>query len=128
MNGPHLAALFSVLVWSIAVAAAAASLTTETEGLRVEVKSEPEQPVIARKTTYTVRLVATNGAPLTDARVTLTGRMVDGMTVVAPVRATGGGIYRGEVLFTMEGRWDLAVRVVRQGHRFEVPLQEEVAR
>ena len=128
MRGPRLGALFGVLVWLIAVAAAAASLMTEAEGLRVEVKSEPDQPVTARKTTYNVRLVATNGAPVKDAQVTLTGRMVDGMTVAAPLRATGEGIYRGEVLFTMEGRWDLAVRVVRQGHRFEVPLREEVTR
>ena len=128
MKSRRLGAFLGVIVWSVAVAAAGASLTTEAEGLRVEVKSEPEKPVTARKTTYTVRLFGTNGAPVTDARVTLTGRMADGMTAAAPLRASGEGIYRGEVLFTMKGQWDLAIRVVRPGHRFEVPLREEVAR
>jgi hypothetical protein len=55
--------------------------------------------------------------------------MADGMSVVAPLRAaTEPGTYRGEVLYTMAGRWDLWVRVARGGHRFEVPLVEEVGR
>jgi hypothetical protein len=55
--------------------------------------------------------------------------MADGMSVAAPLRSAGTpGIYRGEVLFTMEGPWDLAIRVVRQGRRFEVPLKEQVGR
>jgi hypothetical protein len=85
--------------------------------------------VKARQTTYTVRLADAAGAPITDGRLTLTGRMADGMSVVAPLRPTATpGVYRGEVLFTMEGPWDLAVRVVRAGRRFEVPLKEEVGR
>jgi hypothetical protein len=128
VNGLHVAAVLGVAFCSVAVAAAAASVTTEMEGVRVEVKSEPEQPVTARKTTYTVRLMAANGTPVRDARVTLTGRMADGMTAAAPLRATGEGIYQGEVLFTMKGRWDLAIRVVRPGQRFEVPIREEVLR
>lgn len=82
-----------------------------------------------RKTSYTVRLVDTAGKPLTDARVTLTGRMADGMSAAAPLRPSGEpGRYRGEVLFTMDGRWDLTVRVVSQGRRLELPLREEVGR
>lgn len=51
------------------------------------------------------------------------------MSVATPLRASSEpGIYRGEVLFTMEGRWDLAVRVVSQGRRLELPLHEEVGR
>ncbi len=130
MNGRCLVLLFGVfLPWLMAGGAAAASLTAEATGIHVEVKSEPDIPLAAQKTTYTVRLVAKNGTPVTDARVTLTGRMADGMTAAAPLRAAGeGGIYRGEILFTMAGRWDLAVRVVRPGQRFEVPLPEQVAR
>jgi hypothetical protein len=66
---------------------------------------------------------------VTDARVTLTGRMADGMSTAAPLRPVGEpGVYRGEVLFTMEGRWDLTVRVVSQGRRLELTLSEAVGR
>lgn len=55
--------------------------------------------------------------------------MADGMAVVAPLRAGGEpGVYRGEVLFTMVGSWDLRLRVARQGRRFELPLTEQVVR
>lgn len=107
----------------------AAGITAEVDGVQVAVKSEPERPVTARRTTYTVRLVDGNGNPLTGAKVTLTGRMADGMSAAAPLRrGTEPGIYRGEVLFTMEGAWELTVRVVRQGRRLEVPLCEQVTR
>lgn len=124
-----LAALFAVLVGSLSTDAAAGTLTTQADGIQVEVRSAPEKPVKNRKTTYTVRLVDATGAPVTDARVTLTGRMADGMSTAAPLRPAGApGIYRGEVLFTMEGRWDLTVRVLSQGRRLELPLREEVGR
>lgn len=51
------------------------------------------------------------------------------MSVVAPLRpAPEPGIYRGRVLFTMEGRWELTLRVTREGKRFELPLTERVER
>lgn len=109
--------------------AMAGSLTTEVNGVRVELTSTPDPPVTDRKTTYTVRLVDGAGTPVSDARVTLTGRMADGMSAVAPLRRSGEpGLYRGEVLFTMKGPWDLTVRVVSQGRRLELPLREEVGR
>lgn len=118
-----------VVVLSLTTSATAASLTTDVDGVRVEVSSAPEPPVKDRKTAYAVRLVDATGKPVTDARVTLTGRMADGMSVVAPLRSSDTpGLYRGQVLFTMEGPWDLAIRVVRQGRRFEVPLREQVGR
>jgi len=123
------AVLLGALVVSLPGSAVAGTLTTEVDGLRVEVRSEPERPVKDRKTTYVVRLVDATGKPATGARVTLTGRMVDGMSTAAPLRPTDGpGIYRGEVLFTMEGPWDLTVRVVSQGRRLELPLREAVGR
>ncbi len=123
------AALLGALVWSLGADATAASVTTKTDGVEVEVRSEPEMPVRDRKTVYTVRLVDAAGKPVTNARVTLTGRMADGMSAAAPLRASSEpGIYRGEVLFTMEGRWDLTVRVVSQGRRLALPLHEEVGR
>jgi hypothetical protein len=78
---------------------------------------------------YVVRLVDGTGQPVTDARVTLRAGMSDGMSVVAPLRPAGeAGVYRGRVLFTMEGKWDLTLRVARGGKRVELPLTEHVGR
>lgn len=113
----------------ITTSAMAGRLTTEVNGVRVELTSVPETPVTDRKTIYTVRLLDGAGKPVTDARMTLTGRMADGMSAAAPLRPAGeAGLYRGEVLFTMEGPWDLTIRVVRPTGRVEIPLREEVAR
>jgi hypothetical protein len=114
---------------SMVTGAMAASLTAEVEGVRIEVSSTPGTPVKDRKTMYTVRLTDSAGKPVTDARVTLTARMADGMSAAAPLRAAGApGSYRGEILFTMQGRWDLTVRVVRSAGRVEIPIREDVAR
>ena len=130
MKTPAIAALLGAFSLSVIVTSATAgSLTTDVDGVRVELTSAPETPVADRKTTYTVRLVDAAGKPVSDARLTLTGRMADGMSAAAPLRPAGEpGVYRGEVLFTMEGPWDLTVRVVRKTGRVEVPLREEVVR
>lgn len=116
MKTPALAALLGAFSVSVIVTGAmAGSVTTEVDGLRVELRSAPETPVTDRKTAYTARLVDSAGTPITDARVTLTGRMVDGMSTATPLRPAGeSGVDRGEVLFTMAGPWDLTIRVVRQ--------------
>ena len=123
------AALLGAFFGPVVTGAMAASLTTDIEGIRVEVQSTPERPARDRKTVYTVRLVDSAGKPVTEARVTLTARMADGMSAAAPLPSSNGpGVYRGEILFTMQGRWDLTVRVVRQTGRVEIPIREEVAR
>lgn len=124
------AALFGAFSLSvIAASALAGSLTTEVNGVRVQLMSKPDPPVTDRKTTYTIRLVDAAGRPLTDARVTLTGRMADGMGAATPLRPAGEpGVYRGDVLFTMGGPWDLTIRLVRPTGRVEIPLREEVVR
>ena len=129
MKTAAVAALLGALYSSMATDAMAASPTISVEGLSVELSSAPEPPVKGRKTAYTVRLVDSAEKPITDARVTLTGRMSDGMSAAAPLRPVGEpGVYRGEVLFTMEGPWDLIVRVVRQAGRLEIPVREKVGR
>jgi hypothetical protein len=107
---------------------AGGTLTTETDGLRVELASEPEYPAAARPTTYRLRLSNLDGSPVTAVKVTLQGRMADGMTVVAPLRAAPEpGVYRAHVL-TMEWRWDLKPRAITKGKPFEVTLTEHVTR
>lgn len=107
----------------------AGSLTSEVDGLRVELASNPSRPGTRDQTEYVARLVDRDGRPVTGAQLTLRGGMADGMSVVAPLRpADEAGVYRGRVLFTMEGRWDLTLRVVREGRRFELPLTEHVGR
>lgn len=99
----------------------------EIQGVGAELMSDPARPARGRETVYTLSLRDGTGQPMTDARVTLMGRMPDGMTVVAPLRAAPEpGIYRGQVLFTMEGRWELTLRVRTQGKAFELPLTEQV--
>jgi hypothetical protein len=107
----------------------AGNLSQEVDGVRVELVSLPEKPTAGQKMTYSVRLFDGTGAPLTGAAVTLQGRMADGMTVLAPLRpGAEPGIYSGQVLFTMEGTWELRLRVRGQGKPFELSLTEQVSR
>jgi hypothetical protein len=90
----------------------ASSLTSEVNGIQVELTSKPREPRTKGETEYVARLADRAGKPVTAAQVALRGGMVDGMSVVAPLRPAGdAGIYRGRVLFTVEGRWELALRV-----------------
>ncbi len=116
---------FTVMV----TAAMAGSFDVEVDEVRVELSSLPEKPAAGQETTYTARLVDPSGAPVDGAVVTLQGRMADGMTVVAPLRATSeAGMYQGRVLFTMGGTWHLTLRVVQKEKRFELTAIEQVGR
>ena len=121
--------LAAALVGAGSQGATAGTLDAELDGVRVELTSEPERPGTKRETSYVLRLVDSTGRPVTGAQITLRGRMADGMSVAAPLRpGPEPGIYRGRVLFTMEGSWELTLRVARQGKRLELPLTEHVGR
>ncbi len=107
----------------------AGHLSAEVEGFRAVLTSSPERPRAGQETVYSVRLLDHRGAPVGAARVTLRGRMGDGMIVLTPLRPSPEpGLYRGRVLFTMEGRWDLTLRVAANDKDFELPLTELVTR
>jgi hypothetical protein len=107
----------------------AGTLKSKIDGIGVELISTPTRPGAKAETEYLVRLVDRAGQPVTGAQVTLQGGMADGMSVVAPLRpAEQAGVYRGRILFTMEGTWELMLRVTRDGKRFELPLTERVGR
>lgn len=107
----------------------AGALTSEVDGLRVELTSSPSRPATNGQTEYVVRLVDRAGQPVTGARLVLRGAMADGMSVVAPLRPAGeAGVNRGRVLFTMEGRWELTLGVVHKGTRLDLSLTEQVGR
>ena len=107
----------------------AANLSAEADGIRAELSTDPERPARGQETTYKLRLFDSAGKPLTGARVALHGRMADGMTVLAPLRPLPEpGIYRGRVLFTMEGTWELTLRVRGEGRALEFRLTENVGR
>lgn len=107
----------------------AGSFRTEANGLRVELESEPSQPVQGQETAYTLSLRDAAGRQVTRAKVTLMGRMLDGMTVLTPLRESSqAGRYSGRVLFTMEGQWQLTVRIVRTGTPLELSFTEQVSR
>jgi len=117
-----------LLLWAVPPGHAG-GLTGEVDGVRVELTSSPSRPGTSGQTEYVVRLVDGTGQPVIGAQVTLRGGMADGMSVVAPLRPAGEpGMYRGRVIFTMEGRWELTLRVAREGKRFELPLTEHVGR
>ncbi len=130
MKHPCLRAVITAgLLLSVASPLLAGSLTSEVDGLRVALASNPSRPGTRDQTEYIARLEDRDGRPVTGVQVTLRGGMADGMSVVAPLRPAGeAGVYRGRVLFTMEGRWDLTLRVVRKDRRFELPLTEHVGR
>jgi hypothetical protein len=114
---------------SVASLLQAGTLVSEVDGLRVEVTSVPSAPRTNVETEYVARLADRAGHPVGGARMTLRGGMADGMSVVAPLRPTReAGIYRGRMLFTMEGRWELTLRVTHGGKRYELPLTEHVVR
>jgi hypothetical protein len=119
----------AALAMTVAGPLEAGALTGEVDGLRVELTSQPGRPVTSGQTEYVVRLVDRAGQPVNGARLTLRGAMADGMSIVTPLRsAREEGVYRGRVLFTMEGRWELTLRIDREGKRFELPLGEHVGR
>ncbi len=107
----------------------AGALTSEVDGLRVELTSQPGRPLAAGQTEYVVRLVDRAGQPVNGAQLTLWGAMADGMSIVTALRPAGdAGVYRGRVLFTMEGTWTLTLGIAREGKRFRLPLTEHVGR
>jgi len=124
---PLVAALLFVLAAPANVRAGA--LSAEVQGLRVELASEPAQPLRNKETTYTLRLRDSSGNPVNGAKATLSGQMADGMAVITPLRSTEeSGIYSGRLMFTMEGEWQLRARVVWKGQPLELQLTERVGR
>lgn len=78
---------------------------------------------------YTLSLREGIARPVVGAKVTLMGRMADGMTVLAPLRESSqAGMYSGRVLFTMEGEWQLTLRILRAEPPLELSFTERVAR
>ena len=118
-----------VLLVFLVPAVEAGSFRTEAGGLSVELVSEPGRPIQGRETVYTLSLRNAAGRQVAGAKVTLMGRMPDGMTVLAPLRETSqAGLYSGRVLFTMEGEWRLTVRIVQTDTPLELSLTEQVGR
>jgi hypothetical protein len=109
--------------------AGAESFRVEARGLTVELASEPGRPVQGRDTVYTLSLRDGAGRQVGGAKVTLMGRMPDGMTVLAPLRETSqAGRYSGQILFTMEGQWRLTVRIIQADTPLELAFTEQVGR
>jgi len=111
------------------VPATAGNFRSETREVAVELVSEPRQPIQGRETVYMLLLRDGAGQPLAGAKVTLMGRMADGMTVLVPLRATSEfGIYSGRALFTMAGEWQLTLRIALTGKPLELSFTEQVGR
>lgn len=125
---PGLCASLSLLLL-LPAEARAGSLRTESRGLKIEVASAPERPIQGRETVYTLSVRDAAGRQVTGAKVTLMGKMPDGMTVLAPLTETSqAGLYSGRVLFTMEGEWRLTVRIIQTDTPLELSFTEQVGR
>ncbi|MBI4611181.1 MAG: FixH family protein [Candidatus Rokubacteria bacterium] len=109
--------------------AGAGSFRTEAREITVELSSDPARPAQGRETVYTLSLQNAAGRPVAGAKVTLMGRMPDGMTVLTPLtESSRAGLYSGKVLFTMEGAWRLTVRIVQTSKPLELSFTEQVGR
>ncbi len=118
-----------VLLLLLPAEARAGSLRTGSRGLKIEVASAPERPIQGRETVYTLSVRDAAGRQVTGAKVTLMGRMPDGMTVLAPLTETSqAGLYSGRVLFTMEGEWRLTARIIQTDTPLELSFTEQVGR
>ncbi|MBI3080511.1 MAG: FixH family protein [candidate division NC10 bacterium] len=128
MKRPGLCASLSLLLL-LPPEAGAGSFQAEASGLRLKLTSEPGQPIQGRETVYTLSVRDAAGRQVTGAKVTLMGRMPDGMTVLAPLTETSqAGLYSGRVLFTMEGEWRLTVRIIQTDTPLELSFTEQVGR
>ena len=126
MTAVSMAATFLLALGSLAHAG---RLVQDAGGLSIHLTSHPETPRRNAETRYVLRIMDTAGSPVRGAQVVLRGAMADGMSVVAPLRtAVQPGEYHGRVLFTMEGQWQLTLRVTRDGRSLELPLTETVGR
>jgi hypothetical protein len=125
---PVLLAVFAVSAALLTVApTGAGSLNAENDGIRVELRSEPERPATNARTRYVVKLLGPTGESLVGAQITLSGGLGNGTPVVGTFRPTPeAGVYQGEVVFRAAGRWSLWLIVERQGRRLELPLRERV--
>jgi Cu(I)/Ag(I) efflux system membrane fusion protein/cobalt-zinc-cadmium efflux system membrane fusion protein len=102
-------------------AAAAMNAPTAQSAAQIEFSTEPSTP---RKGTnlYRVKLMGTDGAPVTGAQVSVRSYMpgmpqmgMAAMNVVTPLSDKGVGIYEGKVNLDSGGTWQLTVTAVKNG-------------
>ncbi len=102
-------------------AAAAIHSTTAQTKAQVEFSTEPSTPHKGTNL-YRVKLIATDGSPVTGAQVNVRSFMpgmpqmgMAAMNVVTVLAEKGGGIYEGQVDLGSGGTWQITVTAVKNG-------------
>ena len=104
------------------------------ERFDITFRSDPDPPQRGGNT-FEVAVVDPQGQPVTDADVSVVFFMapmptmnMPAMRTDAPLSHQGDGIYRGAGEVTMAGRWDVTVRVSRNGQLLDSRVLSVVAR
>jgi len=94
---------------------------TSAEGLNIRYQSRPDPPE-SGSNTIEVSVTDRNGAPVTDATVTVVFSMppmpamnMPAMRSEAALSPQGSGVYRGNGLLSMSGTWNVEIAVSRNG-------------
>ena len=113
---------------------AGAPASAARERLSIEFRSQPDPPRSGENQLEAV-VKTPDGAPVTDARVSVVFFMaampsmnMPAMRNEAKLTHAGGGVYRGSGEVMMAGRWDVTVRVLRDGQRIGSRQLSVVAR
>nr|WP_301336683.1 FixH family protein [Thermus scotoductus] len=95
------------------------TLKTKAGYFQLEIWSDPSPPPVAQLHTWTLRLLDGAGQPVEGAKVTVDAIMPahgHGMPTQPQVKPLGRGLYQVEGMkFSMEGEWQVLVRIETQG-------------
>jgi hypothetical protein len=79
------------------------------------ISSDPDPPRLGPNKLQ-VRLASADGKPISDARVEMKyGREEIGTLTLAPMEASGEGVYRSDVEFDAPGAWQVILTLKREG-------------
>ena len=76
---------------------------------KLSVSFDPPQPLMSKKTKFTLKVADASGAPVDNAKVNaaLVMPLMDMGKNEFPLAAKGGGTYEGTGQFTMSGEWEV---------------------
>jgi hypothetical protein len=104
--------------------ATARRMQATVQGVRVDVETRPDP---GGEIVYTIRLLDAGNRALPGMDVSLHGSRADGSSLQAELEPAQPGVYRSRLGQSIGDTRDLRLRVVGQGRRFEVALNQAVS-